>query len=164
MKRLLVFVFAVVLFFSCSKYPENNGITLKSKESRLKNDWILTEVNDEPISTSYTFSVLDPSNNVNIYVGHKSLSIKDDGKLHGTNFLVNSINSADTIQIGNSAGYWWFDNNKTVFVYEATLYSLFNNDTNWANFSEEHRCDILKLEKSELILLNDDSVKFTYIN
>ena len=43
MKRLLVFVFAVVLFGSCKKYPEGSLISLSTPEKRIKRTWRLNE-------------------------------------------------------------------------------------------------------------------------
>ena len=50
MKYLKILILAA-LFASCSKYEENEGITLKSKTNRLVGTWSLVEINDAKTET-----------------------------------------------------------------------------------------------------------------
>ena len=50
MKYLKILILAA-LFASCSKYEENEGITLESKTNRLVGTWSLVEINDAKTET-----------------------------------------------------------------------------------------------------------------
>ena len=43
MKKLIVFIFSIVLLGSCKKYPEGSLISLSSPEKRIKRNWQLNQ-------------------------------------------------------------------------------------------------------------------------
>ena len=60
MKKLIVLVFSIVLFGSCSKYDDNPAISLSSKKSRLVGTWEIdirgSTVVESHEKFSYTFN------------------------------------------------------------------------------------------------------------
>lgn len=115
-------VLAVIIIFSCKKYPEGPTISFRSKTERLSNTWHVKQ---------YIENGTDKTNDFNNVFQNYVLTIRNDLSYAMSYKVLGLINY-------NETGIWAFNTNKTGITFKNNAN---NNTSNWT---------ILKLMEQEL--------------
>jgi len=133
MKKVLFLLAVVVLASACNKYEYGPGLSLRSKKSRIANEW--------KIESAYKNGI-EMTNDLPKF----SINFQKDGDVIKTDSLLSSLGEDSIV---NKAGLWEFDDNAE------NVLLIFGNRF---GITESHVWRILKLENDEFWFEEADSL------
>lgn len=150
--KKIVYSFIIIILFSCSKYEDNTGLNLQSKNKRLIGEWELTYFKLTNVNGNEEIGIYTHSN-TNIQSGYpytQTIVFNEDGYFESEKILGDI---PDTTQLTNT--WSWMDGaSKKEMIRITANNALAPTDT----------YIIKKLTKSELTLEFDYSFNFSSNN
>jgi hypothetical protein len=139
-------------FHSCSKYEDNNGLSLRSKTGRLTGTWEVVKINGQSPSVYF-------ANALNAYGYNVSTDIDMEWEIESNNDISNELSGTINISYGS-------------YSYNTPINTADNGEWEWGTNKESIEVDwntagsvefeIKKLTNSEMKLENESGVEYEF--